>query len=33
LILTVGLWGQAIWWRHSRFPGSKERCHSNQFWD
>jgi len=33
LILLVGFWGQAIQWRHSQDRGSKERCHSNQFWD
>jgi len=32
LILQVGFRGQAIRWRHSRFWGSKRRCHSNHFW-
>jgi len=28
----VGFPGQAIWWRHSRFRGSKGCCHGNHFW-
>jgi len=32
LILGVGFRGQAIRWRHSRFPVSKGRCHRNHFW-
>jgi len=32
LILGVGFRGQAIWWRHSRFRGSKGCCHGNHFW-
>jgi len=31
LILGVGFRGQAIRWRHSRFWGSKGRCHDNHF--
>ena len=32
LILGVGFPGQAIQWAHSRFRGSKGRCHGNHFW-
>jgi len=32
LILGVGFRGQAIWWRHSQFWGSKGCCHGNHFW-
>jgi len=28
----VGFRGQAIWWRHSQFRGSKGCCHGNHFW-
>jgi len=32
MIIGVSFQGQAIWWRHSRFRGSKGCCHGNRFW-
>jgi len=31
VVTTLGFWGQAIRWRHSRFQGSKGCCHGNHF--
>jgi len=32
LILGVSFRGQPIWWRHSRFSGSKGHCHAFYIW-
>jgi len=33
LILGVGFWGQAIWWRHSQYRVFKGCCHGREVWD